>query len=159
MAIGTFSIRRATPEDCEAIWRVHTRAIREIAGSHYTAEEIEAWAGPREPDHYAGPIRDKEFFVAEEGGAVIGFGTLAREGEVEAVYVSPDTVRRGVGSALLQKLEARARDLGLTLLRLDASLNAAPFYEGAGFEPRQHTKHRLRSGVEIACVRMTKSLT
>jgi GNAT superfamily N-acetyltransferase len=153
------AVRKARLEDSEAIWRVHTSAIREIARSHYTPEEIEAWAWPRRPEHYVEPIRRLEFYVAEDGGVIVGFGTLnSASSEVEAVYVSPDAARRGIGLMLLHALEERARVLGLTALRLDASLNAVPFYERAGYERRAQTKHRLTSGVEIACVRMTKEL-
>ena len=153
-------IRRAGEEDCEGIRRVHARAIRELARSHYTAEEIEAWARPRKPEHYAESILSKEFYVAEENGAVIGFGTLnQKEGEIEAVYVSPGAVRRGVGRAILQKLEERAKDLGIRSLRMDASLNAASFYERMGYEVREEIKHRLVSGVEIGCFLMTKELS
>lgn len=155
-----FTVRRAREEDCEGIWRVHTRAVREISSSHYTPEETESWAGPREPENYVESIRSKQFYVAEEGGAVIGFGTLDyRQNEIEAVYVSPDAVRRGVGSAILRRLEERARALGLKSLKLDASLNAVPFYESAGYEAQKEMKHPLASGLEIGCVLMTKELS
>ncbi len=153
-------IRRAKEIDCEAILRVHIRAIREIANSHYTPEEVEAWGHPRKPEHYAESVRNKEFYVAEENGIVIGFGTLNQvQGEIEAVYVSPEIVRRGIGKAILQKLEEWARDLNIKLLKMDASLNAVPFYKSAGYEPQKETKHRLTSGVEIGCVLMTKELS
>ena len=155
-----FIVRRAGEEDSEGIWRVHTRAIREIANSHYTPEETEAWASPRKPEHYVESIRNKEFYVAEEDGAVIGFGTLNhKQNEIEAVYVSPEVVRRGVGSAILRRLEERARELGIRSLKMDASLNAVPFYKTAGYESQQEMKHRLTSGVEIGCVLMTKELS
>ncbi len=158
--MSMFTVRRAREEDSEGIWRVHTRAIRGIASSHYTPEEIEAWARPRQPEHYVEAIRNKEFYVAEEDGAVIGFGTLNHhENEIEAVYVSPEVVRRGAGSAILRRLEERARDLGLKSLKMDASLNAVPFYRSAGYESQKVTKHRLASGVEIGCVLMTKELS
>ncbi|HEX8178687.1 MAG TPA: GNAT family N-acetyltransferase [Pyrinomonadaceae bacterium] len=153
------TVRKARLADCAAIWRVHTDAIRQLARSHYTTAETEAWAGPRRPDDYAEAIRRLEFYVAEQAGALVGFSTLnPASGEVEAVYVSPAAARRGVGLLLLRTLEARARDLGLAALQLDASLNAVPFYQRAGYERRQQMKHRLASGVEIACVRMTKEL-
>lgn len=152
-------IRRAREEDCQSILRIHLRAIREIARSHYTSEEIEAWASPRKPEHYLEAIQTKEFHVAEEDGVVIGFGTLNQEeGEIEAVYVNPEAVRRGVGKAILQELEERAKNLGLKSLRMNASLNAVPFYESAGYEAQKETKHRLASGVEIGCILMTKEL-
>lgn len=155
-----FTVRRAGEEDCEGIWRVHKRAIREIASSHYTPEEIEAWASPRKSEHYVESIRNKEFYVAEEDGAVIGFGTLNhKQNEIEAVYVSPAVVRRGVGLAILRRLEERARDLGIKSLKMDASLNAVPFYKSAGYESQKEMKHRLASGVEISCIFMTKDLT
>lgn len=155
-----FTVRRAREEDCEGVWRVHTRAIRGIANSHYTPEEIESWAGPRKPEHYVESIRNKEFYVAEEDGAVVGFGALGLEQkEIEAVYVSPEVVRRGVGSAILRRLEERARELGIKSLKMDASLNAVPFYKSAGYESQKQTTHRLASGVEIGCVLMTKELS
>jgi ribosomal protein S18 acetylase RimI-like enzyme len=154
-----FTVRRAREEDSEGVWRVHVRAIREIANSHYSPEEIEAWASPRRPEHYVEPIRKMEFYVAEEGGAVIGFGALSHENsEIEAVYVSPEVVRRGVGSAILRQLEVSARNLGVKSLKMDASLNAVPFYRSAGYESDKIATHRLASGVEIACVLMTKDL-
>ena len=154
-----FTVRRAKEEDCEGIWRVHTRAIREIAKSHYSPEETEAWASPRKPEHYVKSICSKEFYVAEENGGIVGFGALNQEsGEIEAVYVLPEVVRRGVGLKILRKLEERARGLGVKSLHLDSSLNATPFYESAGYEPQKESKHRLSSGVEIGCVLMKKEL-
>lgn len=155
-----FTVRRAKEEDCEGIWRVHTKAIREIASSHYTSEETEAWASPRKPEHYVKSICSKEFYVAEENGVIIGFGTLNQEsGEIEAVYVLPEVMRRGVGLRILRKLEERARELGIKSLHLDSSLNAASFYKSAGYEAQKESKHRLLSGVEIGCVLMKRELS
>ncbi len=154
------AIRRAEEIDCEAILHVHIRAIRELAKSHYTPEEIDAWASPRKPEHYAESVRNKEFYVAEENGVTIGFGTLNQwQSEIEAVYVSSEVARRGIGKAILQKLEERARDLNIESVKLDASLNAIAFYKSAGYEPQLKTKHRLTLGVEIGCVLMTKKLS
>jgi len=155
-----FIIREADVNDCEAICRVHNAAIREIAKSHYPPQEIEAWARPRKPQEYIEAIKHKEFYVAEENGVVLGFGTLNQEqSEVEAVYTNPEFVRRGIGSAILRKLEERAKELSLSSLKLDASLNAVAFYESAGYKSQNKTKHRLSSGVEIGCVLMIKDLS
>ncbi len=155
-----FVIRRATEEDAEAIGDVHRRSIRELCAVLYPPEVIEAWARPREPQHYSKRIREKDFFVAvDEGGAVIGFGVLNREAcEVEAVYVHPEVKRRGVGLKLLRTLEELARASGIESLRLNASLNGVPFYERAGYAWLEQGAHRLANGVEIACVMMSKSL-
>ena len=152
-------IRKAEIADARAIRLVHVEAIRAFCAGHYAPAEIEAWVAPRPETHYDRAIREKEFYVAEEGGQVVGFAVLNQhESEVEAVYVSPRAARRGVGLSLMRALEARARAHGLTGLHLCAALNAVPFYERAGFARGALTAHRLPGGVEIACVRMTKGL-
>ena len=154
------TIRRAQPQDCHAIASVHAAAVKGIDTNLYTAEEIQAWAVPRKPESYAEAIRTKEFVVAQDGDAIVGFGVLNQEtAEVEAVYVIPGAGRRGIGREVLRKLEEQASALGLKVLRLNASLNAAPFYEKAGYEPQERSTYRLLTGVEIACIPMVKSMT
>jgi len=155
-----FSVRRARREDNEAIGRMHVASIRELCRAHYSPEEIEAWASaPRGANFYVKAIKQKEFYVAEDDEEIIGFGTLnLAGGEVEAVYVHPAAIRRGVGLKLLITLEGRARAGGLKRVHLCASLNAVEFYERAGFERQHNTSHRLANGVEIACVLMSKEL-
>ena len=153
------NIRRARREDCQTIANVHTAAVTGIRTALYTPEEIYAWAVPKKPESYEESIVSKEFFVAEEGGTIVGFGVLNQEsGEVEAVYVTPGAGRRGIGLEVLRKLEERANALGLSVLRLNASLNAVPFYEKAGYVAQERSKYRLLIGVEIACVPMVKAI-
>ncbi|HBB88032.1 MAG TPA: hypothetical protein DC047_10490 [Blastocatellia bacterium] len=153
------TIRRARQEDCQAIVRVHSAAVAGIRTALYTPEEIQSWAIPKKPESYQDAIRSKEFFVAEEEGVVMGFGVLNPESaEVEAVYVSPEAGRRGIGLQLLRKLDERALAHGLGVLRLYASLNAVPFYKRAGYVAQEQSKYRLSTGVEIACVPMVKTI-
>src|SRR5712671_1722582 len=108
------NIRRARQEDCQSIANVHSAAVTGIRTDLYTAEEIQAWAVPKQSEAYEEYIRSREFFVAEEGVVIVGFGVLNQESSVvEAVYVSPGAGRRGIGLAILRKLEERARALGL----------------------------------------------
>jgi N-acetylglutamate synthase-like GNAT family acetyltransferase len=153
-------IRRARQEDSHSIGSVHAAAVRGIRTGVYTPEEIQAWAVPRKPSSYEESIRSKEFFVAEYDAASVGFGVLNQEhGEIEAVYVTPKFGRRGIGLEVLRKLEERASELGIRELRLNASLNAAAFYQQAGYVAQEPSKYRLLTGVEIACVPMVKTMT
>ena len=153
-------IRRARQEDCHSIGSVHSAAVSGIPPTLYTPEEIQAWAVPRQPASYEEAIRTKEFFVAEDGGTIVGFGVLNQEsGEIEAVYVTPGAGRRGIGLEVLRKLEERACTLGLSVLKLNASLNAVPFYQKAGYVAQERSKYRLLTGVEIVCVPMVKGIT
>ena len=153
------TIRRATQEDREGVWRAHGSAIRGTCASHYSPEVIEIWAGRLRPEKYAEAIDRYEFFVAEEDGVVVGFGELGQEsGEVQGLYVSHDVKGRGVCRMLLAKLEERARAYGLGSLRLTSSLNAVPFYARAGFETVEELTETIGPGVERASVRMFKVL-
>ncbi len=97
--------------------------------------------------------------VAEDAGGIAGFGQLNQaDGEVEAVYVLPGRQSEGIGGALLRFLEDAARAAGLERLHLSATLNAVPFYERAGYAGEGSTVHRLPTGVELQCLRMSKEL-
>jgi ribosomal protein S18 acetylase RimI-like enzyme len=154
------TIRRATQDDKEAIRRAHESAIRGTCASHYPPEVIEIWAGGLRAEKYAEAIDRYEFFVAEEDGAVVGFGELGQEtGEVQGLYVSSEVKGRGVGWRLLCALEERARARGLKSLSLTSSLNAVPFYERAGFVAVEERKDIIGPGVVRGSVRMFKELS
>ena len=154
-------IRQAKPEDAEQLLQVHTQAIRETAGAYYSQEQIEAWAGGLVLEGYIDAMAGHPFLVAEdEQGSVIGFGELNFDLSVVcAVYVLPDSARRGAGRKLLHALEEIARAAGVVELRLDSSVNAELFYNACGYESGERTLHPLRGRQsEIACVKMRKRL-
>ncbi len=152
-------IRPATIKDRQALWQVHTSAIRQTAKSHYTAEQIEAWAGRLIQEYYT--PNPEVFFVAAAGdGSIVGFGEMNLEaGEIEAVFVAPDCGRRGIGRCLMHFLEDLAVQRGLTELVLDASLNAVGFYERMGYRQTEPTIQLLgKDAVPVPGMLMTKRL-
>ena len=152
-------IRPATIEDRQALWQVHTQAIRQDAVSHYDAAQIEAWAGRLVADYYT-PDPDV-FIVAEADSAgVVGFCEISIEAaEIQAVFVAPEYGRRGIGRRLLQALEDIAVRHNLTHLVLDASLNAVTFYERMGYRQKEPTIQRYGEGaVTVPGMLMTKNL-
>ena len=152
------TIRRAAQEDIKSIWNVHIRAIQEICKSHYSQKEIEDWSEVLKPTRYSEPIKRGSFFVAVDDNVIVGFGNLNQDsGEIEAVYVAPEYVGRGVGREILRALESVAREVGLTVLRLSSSLNAVQFYENAGYR-RQKQKRYLLPCEMVACLSMVKEL-
>ncbi|AUX21919.1 hypothetical protein SOCEGT47_024160 [Sorangium cellulosum] len=152
-------LRSAESTDAASTWSVRAAAIRELCESDYGAAELAAWASTPMPDRHAAATSRESFLVAEQDGAVVGFGLLDTEtSEVEAVFVHPGAARRGIGRQLLAGLEDIARRAGLTSLRLSSSLNAVRFYEGAGYQRVERTVYRHPSGLELACVAMRKSL-
>jgi putative acetyltransferase len=95
----------------------------------------------------------------EPAGQIIGFGSIVpANSELRAVYVDAAHGGQGVGRALLARLEELARDAGVAELRMDASINAVPFYEVNGFTSLERGEHVMSSGGRMACVRMRKAL-
>jgi N-acetylglutamate synthase-like GNAT family acetyltransferase len=72
----------------------------------------------------------RTFFVAIEDGTVIG--TVALEGNrLRAMAV--ETQKRGVGRALVARLEEEARSRGIARIELHARRTAQGFYEKLGY--------------------------
>lgn len=167
------TVRPASPGDAAAIEAAHVAAIERCGPAAYDEEAVAAWA--ERPDG-AEPYREQAaaddgevFVVAEVDGSVAGFGHLVPPGEREdadaaepaevvAVYVHGDHARRGVGTALLDHLEAAARERGAGALVLTASLNAVGFYERHGYERVREAVHETTGGVELDVLDMRKDL-
>jgi predicted N-acetyltransferase YhbS len=145
------SIRRATIEDREQIARVHEASIRARGPSCYAPEQVESWAAHITPERYT--MTRANFFVATEDGQVVGFGQY-HEGEVEAVYVAPSHIGKGVGRLLMEELLRIAAEEGVERVFVVSSLNAVPFYASFGFELGEKTTWRSRGGLDLPCMRM-----
>lgn len=157
------ALRDAVAADTQGIWRVHVRAIRASAASHYTEDELDAWVERVQPETYLGLLGTRRLVVAEsagtEGTRIVGFGELLpEEAVIEAIYVDPDWERRGIGTALARVLEDDVVARGLPWLVSDASLNAIPFYQALGFRQVALDRHELAPGIHIACAVMEKHL-
>lgn len=156
-------IREMRPKDAQAFLEVHHAAVRGIAVKDYPLAVIEAWAPMPVTEDAIEWVRanpDKEFrLIAEIAGRVVGIGAAVFESvELRACYVAPDAGRKGVGSALVKKIEHAAREQGAPRLELDSSLTAESFYRTIGYEVVERGEHVLGNGQRMACVKMRKEL-
>jgi putative acetyltransferase len=82
------------------------------------------------------------FFIARLNGEAVGCGGVALYGdyaEVKRMYTREAARQRGVGTALLARIEAEARHAGKGVLRLETGVHqvaAIRLYERWGFLPR-----------------------
>lgn len=95
------------------------------------------------PERLRPRIAESDFFLANDGADVVGFGAFGDRGtgpELLLLYVRPSHWRRGVGGALLSRLEVAAKDRGieeyLALVHRENELGKA-FYRKRGFERRK----------------------
>jgi GNAT superfamily N-acetyltransferase len=70
----------------------------------------------------------------------------------------PEAARRGIGKALLMKIEETARDAGVKYLYADSSLTAEQFYRSQGYEVTEYSQHLLHGCLPMACVKIRKAL-
>ena len=81
------------------------------------------------------------FLIARDGGQAVGCGAIrlldSATAEVKRMYSLPDQRGKGVGRAVLDALEERARQLGVKRLVLETGIHqeaAIALYRLAGFE-------------------------
>jgi len=119
------SIRRATPEDADAVTGVFTatRAEMTYLPLLHTAEEDRAFFGV--------VVESCETLVAEAGGRVVGFAALSAT-RLEHLYVCPEHQSAGIGTRLLARAKALRPD-GLDLWVFQPNEGARRFYERQGF--------------------------
>jgi putative acetyltransferase len=167
-------VRDAKPVDAEAVRIVHYASIIGLGPEAYDQRQVEAWAsGCKTADYTAAIEADVlDYVVADCDGVVVGFGSLKWDpsddyetdigAEVTAVYVLPSAAREGIGTKIYAELERRAREQGVSVLGLSASLPAVPFYEAHGYDRVTEYDHEFSShegtGVTGRVIKMEKHL-
>ncbi len=123
-------IRPARAGEGQALYDVTAAAIRALAAGHYAPAQIAAWMDGRDAAHYEAVIAGGNVRVATAGGIILGFVDTA-PGVLTRLFVLPEVAGMGLGRRLQEIGVAAARLDGL--VRLEATLNAAPFYARCGF--------------------------
>lgn len=103
-----------------------------------------------------------------QGEARTGEGVSAGVGEDEFAkppvdparlrmfFIDPDWTRRGIGRRIVEYCEAQAIDAGFRRFELMATLTGEPLYAACGYAVIERVELRLRDGVMVEGVRMSK---
>ncbi|CAN5449949.1 GNAT family N-acetyltransferase [soil metagenome] len=151
-------LRRFQTGDAIEIASLFLETVRRINGGDYSPREVAAWApehidvgalGRRQADSYG--------IVAEVDGEIVGFGNVEESGHLDCLYVHADFPQRGIGSRILERLEAKARRSGVRRLFTEASITARPFFERRGYTVLERQQVEVR-GVALTNFRMEKFL-
>ena len=163
-----FTIRLISPEDAQGFLQAYHSAVHVTAARDYPLEVLLLWSPPVDESRIVAKKERMEqtlgltvmsYVAVAEGGEIIGLGELVPPDTLGAVYVAASAGGKGVASALLRVLEARARELGMQRLHMESSLTAASFYARRGFQELGRDQHELADGRAMACVRMEKALS
>jgi len=151
-------IKRATPEDAHAAFDIRREAIRSQCIGAYTVEQMMLWTRGKAEDGYSA-LMEKPFYLGWVNGEPVATGMLDLDNnEVGALFVLPEFTGRGYGKAMLDHLESVARELAIDAVVLDATLNAASFYRACGYVGDEQAVYHSPSGLELACIAMTKRI-
>ena len=149
------TVREYRPEDLFKILKLFYDTVHSVCVADYTPAQIDAWA-PATPDteRWRASLEKHYALVALTDGAIAGFGDIDETGYLDRLYVHKDRIRRGVGGALLTKLE---NAFPVTEITTHASITAKPFFEAKGYVAVMEQRV-TRLGVTMTNFVMKKSL-
>jgi GNAT superfamily N-acetyltransferase len=152
------TIRKATANDAPAAWAIRNAAIRRACKGFYADDLLEQWTAG-EMTHEFVEFVVRQFYVATVSGVVVGTGFIdLGNGRLDAVFVRPDMMGKGIGKRIVAFCEDLGRSAGLSELKLDSTLNAAPFYRRCGFAGDVVGVYRSPRGISLDCICMTKRI-
>jgi putative acetyltransferase len=123
-------IRPAQFSDAPTLTQLFYDTVHRVNCQDYSQAQLNAWAPAlAESGCWQPQFLSQWTFVAEEGSKIVGFCELERNGHIGCFYCHYQHQRQGVGSLLLQHLEAVALQQKLNRLHTDASITARPFFE------------------------------
>ncbi|MDE1907672.1 MAG: GNAT family N-acetyltransferase [Rhodospirillales bacterium] len=146
------ALRPARPGEGQVLYEITEASIRGLAASHYSPELIAEWMNGRDVALYEAAIAQGGVTIAVETAKTLGF-VEAAQGEITRLFVRPEAAGQGLGRRLL---EHGINMAGEGEIWLNATLNAALFYERCGFMPMGREIYRRDDGMKVEIVRMVR---
>ena len=142
-----FDVRFATGADAPAVAELARAVEATVLGTAVITEgDVRDWWRTTEPG--------ENVWLIHGGGRLVGASTLWPRGDAPNVWgdVHPDVLGHGLGTALLELAEGRARDLGAAAVRNDVFAQdetAVPLLESRSYRPvRRYYEMRIALGDE-----------
>ena len=124
-------IREYKPSDIGEIAQLFYDTVHTVNAADYTEEQLSAWAdGNIDLSAWDRSLSEHFSVIAVEDGIIVGFGDIDRTGYLDRLYVHKDYQKRGIASAICDRLEAEAHGS----ITVHASITAKPFFEKRGYE-------------------------
>ena len=123
-------IRQYRPSDCKEITELFYGTVHRVNSADYTKEQLDVWA-PEQADleKWNRSLLEHHSIVAVEDGKITGFGDIDETGYLDRLYVRADCQRRGIATAICNRLEEKVSGNIIT----HASITARPFFEKRGY--------------------------
>ena len=128
--------------DAGAVQNIIHRGLREINGKDYPAELIEEYCAYFSLEKIKRQTASAHMYVAVSGDKILGTGSIApywgseKESILLTIYVLPEMIGQGVGSAIINALEQDEYFLRADRIEIPSSITAVKFYQKMGYESK-----------------------
>jgi len=136
-------IRKFKLGDAISTARLHRNTIRGVNSRDYSPKIIRIWSGRTSAKMFRESANKCFRWVAMEKEKIVGFCDISKEGEFWGLYVHKDYIGKGIGTKLIKKIEAKAKELGVKRLKVKATITARPFYEKQGYKVIKKALHEV----------------
>jgi putative acetyltransferase len=145
--------------DLQEMQQLFVGTIEAICSSDYNPEQIRAWTSGIENEWRWRELLTHQFvLVALIGECIVGFGSLAKGGCIDMLYVHKNFQGKGIATAIMKLLEDEASHLNYVKLFSDVSITAKGFFERSGFKAINE-QLTIRQGIQLMNYNMVKVLS
>ena len=153
-----FKVRSMRMSEFNTVAQLVYDSVHTLCTKEYTKEQLDAWV----PEDLYMPAFRRSIFrcyaiVAVCNKEIIGFMSTERDGYINRLYTSPDWVKKGVATALLENTEEWAKVHKIKELVLEASKSAEGFYIKRGFVKTGEIRS-IKNNLEFVSAKMRKEL-
>ena len=146
-------IRHYEPADCKDLANLFYDTVHTVNAKDYTEEQLHVWAtGKIDLEEWNESLSEHYAVVALENNGIVGFGDIDQSGYLDRLYVHKDYQRRGIATAICDKLE---RAVKVDKIVTHASITAKPFFEQRGFTAIKE-QQVVRNGIALTNYVMEK---
>lgn len=131
-----YPLRPFMPADTMALRELFANSIEELTIEDYDEDQRAAWASRAlDAQAFAKRLAGMLTLVVQVGSEYAGFGALRDNTHIDMLFVHPDHVGQGIGTALAEAFERIAAARGSAQITVDVSDTAQPFFQERGYIP------------------------
>jgi GNAT superfamily N-acetyltransferase len=134
------TIRCFAPADADEVQNIIHRGLREINCKDYPEKRIEEYCDYFTIEKIKSQAENAHMYVAvSDDGRVVGTGTISpfwgseTESILLTIYVLPDLIGQGIGTAIIRALEKDQYALRAKRIEIPSSVTAVNFYRKMGY--------------------------
>ena len=133
-------IRRFQTNDAKEVSALIIKTLRISNTKDYHAELMEELVKYQQPENIIERAGWTHFYVAEDGGSIIGCGAIGPywgkedESSLFTIFVLPEYQGKGIGRSIIETLEKDEFFLRAKRIEIPSSITACEFYKKFGYD-------------------------